>query len=52
MKLKRLAAFAMAGAMVVSLAACGGKTEEGTTDNNTQGAAAEEQNDGIISYAD
>ncbi|MCI7108544.1 MAG: extracellular solute-binding protein [Agathobacter sp.] len=50
MKLKRLAAFAMAGAMVVSTAACGGKADNGNAGNNTQGGAAEE--DGIISYAD
>ena len=58
MKLKRVAALAMAGTMAVSLAACGGKTEDSntTTTTDTQSATtdteAPETQDGIISYAD
>ena len=58
MKLKRVVALAMAGTMAVSLAACGGKTDEGTTttpgteQNTPTTEAAEAPQDGIISYAD
>ncbi len=56
MKLKRVAAFAMAGVMAASLAACGNK-DDGNKDkpsaNNTQGGDGSEVSDsGIIEYAD
>ncbi|MDD6482082.1 MAG: ABC transporter substrate-binding protein [Lachnospiraceae bacterium] len=53
MKLKRVAALAMAGVMAVSVAACGGsdKKDEGTT--NTQAADnSGDEASGIIEYAD
>lgn len=53
MKLKRLAALAMASVMVVSVAACGDKTNENNNSNNSQGGSSEVTDDGgIISYAD
>jgi len=56
MKLKRVAAFAMAGVMAASLAACGNK-DDGNKDkpsaNNTQGGDGSEVSySGIIEYAD
>lgn len=53
MKLKRLAALAMASVMVVSVAACGDKTNENNNSNNSQGGSSEvTDGGGIISYAD
>ncbi len=57
MKLKRVAALAMVGAMAVSVVACGGNSEggntTGTTDTQTGGADTEvKEEGGIIEYAD
>ena len=52
MKLKRVAALAMAGLMATSVVACGGNSDSGSTNNTSNGTEAGAKEDGMISYAD